>query len=83
MIPGNIVFPLPREYDIHIAFHDGIKHLLVNTSRLHTSKFWIEESLGALEALAADHDNLAVWEARSSCRYWCQTWLFSARFQSP
>ena len=44
---------IQRLVEVPITFHDGVEDLLVNSTRLHTSKFGVEKSLWASETLAA------------------------------
>ena len=46
--------------DVDVALHDGVVGGLVDTGRLHTQEGWLEERLGAPEALVSDGDDLSV-----------------------
>ena len=46
--------------DVDVALHDGVVGGLVDAGRLHTQEGWLEEGLGAPEALVSDGDDLTV-----------------------
>merc|ERR1719391_1260575 len=46
--------------DVHVALHDGVVGGLVDTGGFHTQEGWLEQRLGAPEALVADGDDLTV-----------------------
>jgi len=46
--------------DVDVALHDGVVGGLMDTSRFHTQEGWLEERLGATEALVSNGDDLTV-----------------------
>jgi len=46
--------------DVDITLHDGVVGGLMDTSRFHTQEGWLEERLGATEALITDGDDLTI-----------------------
>merc|ERR1712050_300031 len=48
--------------DVHIALHDRLEGGVMNAAGLLAHEAWLEEHLRAAEALAADRDDVPVWE---------------------
>ena len=46
--------------DVDVTLHDGVVGGLVDSGLLHSEEGWLEEGLGASEALVANGDDLAV-----------------------
>merc|ERR1712190_385919 len=67
-MPANMVVP-PEDHvgvqvltDVHITFHNALECRVMDAACLLANEAGLEEDFGAAEALAADGNDVAIWQ---------------------